>query len=156
MVRESKNKRTWEHLDIDQESMWKNMDYENSIEPKMGNRRGAGAVIETDADGPRPKRARFEEDRPVALYILDLGNLVHHPQPNQWHWDLPEVEKLTVLFESSINELHIKFSEQLPNGRKVREIIGALQKRQRAPAPNRCHIRHHESARTTSWVPSYC
>ena len=29
----------------------------------------AGAVIEPDADGPGPKRARFEEGRPVTLYI---------------------------------------------------------------------------------------
>ena len=27
--------RFWEHLDIDRETMWKNIDYENSIEPAM-------------------------------------------------------------------------------------------------------------------------
>ena len=27
--------RSWEHLDIDRETMWKNKDYQNSIEPAM-------------------------------------------------------------------------------------------------------------------------
>ena len=55
----------------------------------------AGAAIEPDAAGPEPKRGRFEEGMPIALYVLDLGDLIHHPNNNQWHWDLPE--KLAVL-----------------------------------------------------------
>ena len=86
----------------------------------------AEAVIVPDADGPEPKRGKFDEGRPVALYVLDPGDVTHHPQNNEWHWDLSEVEKLAVLYESSIDELHVKFSSQLPEGRRVREIMGAL------------------------------
>ena len=32
--------RSWEHLDIDRETMWKNTDYENSIKPAMEQLRG--------------------------------------------------------------------------------------------------------------------
>lgn len=85
----------------------------------------AAPVPVPDADDPEPKRARLDEGRPVILYVLDPGDATHRPQ-GEWHWDLPEVEKLAVLYESSIDELHVKFSSQLPAGRKVREIIGAL------------------------------
>jgi hypothetical protein len=87
----------------------------------------AGSVIESDAEGPEPKRGRHAEGRPVALYVLDPGDVTHHPQVGEWHWDLPAVEKLAVLYDSSIDELHVKLSSELPDGRKVREIIGALQ-----------------------------
>lgn len=36
------------------------------------------------------------------------------------------VKKLGVIYEPSLNELYQKVSPHLPDGRKVREIIGAL------------------------------
>ncbi|RPB18289.1 hypothetical protein L211DRAFT_854255 [Terfezia boudieri ATCC MYA-4762] len=37
------------------------------------------------------------------------------------------VKKLGVLYEASLNKLHMKVSSQLPDGWKVREIIGSLE-----------------------------
>ncbi|RPB19392.1 hypothetical protein L211DRAFT_853208 [Terfezia boudieri ATCC MYA-4762] len=47
--------------------------------------------------------------------------------PRVWNWNVGEVKKLGVLYEASLNELHMKVSSQLPDGRKVREIIGSLE-----------------------------
>lgn len=73
------------------------------------------------------KRHRVEGGRPIVMYILDPGNTSHHdPITKEWDWNLPGIKKLAVLYEASINELHVKISPHLPDGRKVREIIGAL------------------------------
>ena len=42
--------RSWEHLNIDRETMWKNIDYENSIEPSMER------LLRTDR-----RREKYEE-----------------------------------------------------------------------------------------------
>ncbi|RPB18890.1 hypothetical protein L211DRAFT_853703 [Terfezia boudieri ATCC MYA-4762] len=70
-----------------------------------------------DAEGRAPnKRSRYYDGRPVVIYILDPEDAVHHPQPRVWNWNVGGVKKLGVLYEASLNELHIKVSSQLPNG----------------------------------------
>ena len=85
----------------------------------------AGEGGEADEVGPPPKRPRYEQGRPVVIYILDSGNNAHHPATG-WNWNVAEVKKLAVLYDSSVNDIHRKISSELPQGRKVREIIGAL------------------------------
>ncbi|KAF8423735.1 hypothetical protein BGX38DRAFT_1304784 [Terfezia claveryi] len=82
----------------------------------------------TDAEGrASSKRGRFHSGRPVVIYILDPEDTVHHLWPRVWNWNVGGVKKLGVLYEASLNELHMKVSSQLPDGRKVREIIGSLE-----------------------------
>ena len=86
----------------------------------------AAEAEEADASGPAAKKSRYDAGRAVVMYILDPENATHHPAAATWHWNLLEVKKIRVLYEPSINELHLKFSANLPDGRKVREIQGAL------------------------------
>ena len=86
----------------------------------------AAEAEKDDAPGPAAKKPRYKDGRAVVMYILDPENNTHHPTPVKWHWDLPGVKKIAVLYEPSINELHLKFSTHLPDGRKVRETLGAL------------------------------
>lgn len=81
-----------------------------------------------DNEGPvRAKRPKYDDGRPIVVYILDPEDPNHRdPTGQQWHWSLPGVKKLLVLYESSLNDLHLKISPYLPVGRKVREVIGAL------------------------------
>ncbi|KAF8424471.1 hypothetical protein BGX38DRAFT_1279386 [Terfezia claveryi] len=69
---------------------------------------GAGQVEDkegADAEERAPsKRGRFEDRHPVVIYILD-----------------PE-DALGVLYEASLNALHVKVSFQLPDGRKTTHI----------------------------------
>ena len=65
-----------------------------------------------------------------------------------WQWNLPGAKKMVVIFEPSLNDLHIKMSAHIPEGRKVRELIGALEN---LPAPDASkpptdtsHIRYDE------------
>ena len=44
-----------------------------------------------------------------------------------WQWNLPGAKKMVVIFEPSLNNLHIKISAHIPEGRKVRELIRALE-----------------------------
>ena len=87
-------------------------------------------VAEGSADSGRrrAKRQKYDEGHAVVMYILDPGNAAHRdPITGQWLWDLHGLKKLAVIYEPSINELHLKLSANIPSGRKVREIIGALQ-----------------------------
>ncbi|KAF8426000.1 hypothetical protein EV426DRAFT_710467 [Tirmania nivea] len=68
----------------------------------------------------------FKAGRPVVIYILNPDNQVHHPKAANWNWNIGGVKKLAVLYQPSLNDLHIKVSTHLPDGRKVREIVGAL------------------------------
>ena len=66
----------------------------------------------------------------MVSYILDPDVATHRTTDanNQkiWKWDLPGIKKLAVLYKASLNELHVKISAHIPNGRKVLEIIVAL------------------------------
>ena len=90
----------------------------------------AGNIAEDEKDdtgGRQAKRPRYEDGRPVVLYVLDLADATNYdPQLNDWHWDLPSIKKLAVIYDSLINDFHVKVSTHLLDGRKVREIIGTL------------------------------
>jgi len=116
------------------------LDCFNKVRESRGKRRIAGAREEllaeagqdeedegaaTEGRVPR-KRARFEDVRPVVIYILDPQDDRHHPAAGKWNWSAQGVKRLGVLYESSLNQLHCKVSSYRPDGRKVREIIGAL------------------------------
>ncbi|KAF8430915.1 hypothetical protein BGX38DRAFT_1146768 [Terfezia claveryi] len=87
---------------------------------------GAGQVEDkegADAEERAPsKRGRFEDGHLVVIYILDLEDAVHHPQPRVWNWNATGVKKLGVLYEASLNALHVKVSSQLLDGRKTMHI----------------------------------
>ena len=51
---------------------------------------------------------------------------MHYPAAAKQYWNLLEVQKIGVLYEPSINELHLKLFVNLPDSRKVREIQGVL------------------------------
>ena len=85
-----------------------------------------GRADRLDVADPAPKIPTFGAGRPVVIYILDPGDPSHRPS-GRWHWNLPGVKKLAVLYQPSISDLHAKFSSHLPEGRKVREIIGSLE-----------------------------
>ena len=41
---------------------------------------------EADAGGRQAKRPRYEDGRPVVIYVLDPADATHHdPQLNDWH-----------------------------------------------------------------------
>jgi len=89
----------------------------------------AAEVEEADVqDLPKAgsKRARLEAGRPVVMYILDPGDQIQHPE-GIWNWVVAGVKTLGVIYEPSLNDLHLKVSSHLPDGRKVREIIVALE-----------------------------
>lgn len=82
---------------------------------------------EADVEGlVRAKRPKYDDGRPVVIYVLDPANPTHRIA-NTWKWNIPGAKKLAVLYEPSLNDLHVKISSHLPDGRKVREIIGALE-----------------------------
>ena len=63
----------------------------------------------------------------MVIYDLDPADATYHdPQLNDWHWDLPSIKKLAVIYDSLINDLHVKVLPHFPDGTKVREIIGTL------------------------------
>ena len=65
-----------------------------------------------------------------------------------WQWNLPGAKKMVVIFEPSLNDLHIKISAHILEGRKVRELIGALENPPAAdaskPPTDTSHIRSTE------------
>jgi hypothetical protein len=87
---------------------------------------GAGADAGSQA-GHEIKRSRYEKGKPVVMYILDPENQEHHPGPGRWNWDCKGAKMLGVIYDPSLNDLHLKVSAHLPDGRKVRQIIGALE-----------------------------
>jgi len=106
-VRESRNKRRRTAAREDMAAEAEEADVEDP--PKVGN-----------------KRARLETGRPVMIYILYSRDQVHHPA-GKWNWDVVVVKTLGVIYELSLNDLHLKVSSHLPDGQKVREIIEALE-----------------------------
>ena len=65
-----------------------------------------------------------------------------------WQWNLPGAKKMVVIFEPSLNNLYIKISAHIPKGRKVSELIGALENPPAAnaskPSTDTSHIRSDE------------
>ncbi|KAF8426777.1 hypothetical protein BGX38DRAFT_1301530 [Terfezia claveryi] len=92
---------------------------------------GAGQVEDKKGDNAEErtptKRVRFEDGHLFVIYILDPEDAVYHPQPRVWNWNVTGVKKLGVLYKASLNALHINVSSQLPDGQKMREIIGSLE-----------------------------
>ena len=91
----------------------------------------AGAIVaggDEGADaGGRFKRPKYEAGRPVVIYILDSCNAAHRdPMSEDWHWKVARIKKMAFIYDPSVNDLHVKVSAHLADGRKVREIIGAL------------------------------
>ena len=66
----------------------------------------------------------------MVIYILDLDVATHRTTDtnNQkiWKWNPPGIKKLAILYEPSLNNLHVRISTHIQNGRKVGEIIEAL------------------------------
>jgi len=56
------------------------------------------------------KRVRLETSRPVVLYILNHRDQVHH-LAGKWNWDVVGVKTLGVIYEPSLNDLHLKLSK---------------------------------------------
>ena len=95
----------------------------------------AGTVREEEEEGtdtlrrtwPAAQGAKAGNGRAVVLYILDLVNEQHYPGRGQWDWNVRGAKMHGVIYEPTFNELHQKVSGHLPDGWKVREIIGALE-----------------------------
>jgi len=69
----------------------------------------------------------MEAGKPLVMYILDLVNVDHrNPFINGWNWELAAMNKMSCLYEVTGNELRRNISPHLPEGKKVRKIIGAL------------------------------
>ena len=95
---------------------------------ELAGEEGSGGNLKSDDESrPTKKGERVEAGKPLLMYVLDPGNTAHRdPFTKGWNWELPGMKKMAVLHEVTINELHRKISPHLPEGRKVREIIGAL------------------------------
>jgi len=76
---------------------------------------------------PATQGAKDGNGRAIVLYILDPVNEPHHSGRRQWDWNARGAKMLGVIYEPTLKELHRKVSGHLPDARKVREIIGALE-----------------------------
>ena len=98
-VRESRNKR-------------KRAAAQEELRAEAGN---IAKYEEADAGGRQAKRPRYEDRRPLVIYVLDPADATHHdPQLNERHWDLPGIKKLAVIYDSLINDLYVKVSAHFP------------------------------------------
>ncbi|KAF8441133.1 hypothetical protein BGX38DRAFT_1272839 [Terfezia claveryi] len=68
------------------------------------------------------KRGRFEDGHPVVIYILDPED-AYTIRSQVWNWNTTGVKKLGVLYEASLNALHVKVSSQLPDGWKLLIVL---------------------------------
>ena len=66
----------------------------------------------------------------MVIYILYPNVAMHRTTDANnkkiWKCDLTGIKMLTVLYEPLLNDLHVRISTHIPNGRKVRVIRGAL------------------------------
>ena len=68
----------------------------------------------SDIEGPaRVKRPRFEDGEAIFIYIIDPIEPTHGvvdatTNTKTWQWNLPGSKKMVVIFEPSLNDLHIK------------------------------------------------
>ena len=113
---------------------------------------GGGEIF--DGEGlAKFERPRFEDRRPMFIYIMNPTGPTHRvvdatTNAKIWQWNLPGAKKIVVNFEPSLNDLYIKISAHIPEGRKVRELIGALENPSAAeaskPPTDISHIRSNE------------
>jgi len=120
------------------------LDCYKKVRESRGKRKRAAAREELAAEGGTIREEEEEADagrrimrtiggfkdgegKAVVLYILDPENEEHHPGPGVWSWNSKGAKLLGVIYEPTLNALHLKVSAHLPDGRKVREIIGALE-----------------------------
>ena len=84
---------------------------------------GEGEV--SDVEGPaKVKRPGFEDARAVFIYIMDLKEPTHRivnatTNSKAWQWNLLGAKKMVVIFEPSLNDLHVKTCVNILEGRKV-------------------------------------
>ena len=83
---------------------------------------------ESDGRSQEPvnKRVKYTEGKPLFYYVLD-PEVEGDRHNGEWIWNRAGSKGLTTLYEATVNELYQKISAKIPNGRRVREIIGALQ-----------------------------
>ena len=91
----------------------------------------AGAIVaggEEGADaGGRFKSPKYDAGRPVVIYTWDTGNAAHcDPISVDWHWNVPGIHQIAIIYDPSVNDLHVKVSRHLADAWKVSEIIGTL------------------------------